>query len=268
MRPTSILWALVLLGACGPSVDDVVARDRPSVNARIAAINGLTAAVASAPACESAHLELPPGTHIDLRATLIPGLESNHYPNALLLHAEDLPVGPRMPTHLPLRIDGSENRVFQAARSFAQPDQYTTTEGLTVYRTLLERARYLLIVRNGVYTPPRQGEATLDRNETGGLDTNTEFEPGRYRAEALVLAIDGGRVLGCFPFEAESREFRIEGATAGDLVGLADGSLLVHQLATEAKASLVRALNRVDPGAQFECVPHQVAGIQLQLCPE
>jgi hypothetical protein len=180
------LLLLLLVGVAGcrePSLDDVLARRRSSVEQAFGAIAAAAATVAAAAPHEQPTLA-PLEAKLDLRT------------NAAFVHAADL-AAPGEAQPLPVRTLDSEVLLHCGSlltkKTFFQPLQPRVN--VKAADAALGRCvdlRYLLVIRGRQYRAPVVDEL------------QQAFAPGRFEGDVVVFDLATKRVLGGYPFSVEN----------------------------------------------------------------
>jgi hypothetical protein len=177
----------LLVAACQPSMDEVVARHRDAVGKVFTQIQALYAAVDAAP---------PPsedGFDAAARGAVLDGDDSN----ALFLRAEDMPAPDHATSDGP---GGTRAAAVQACGEAVRGEFAGVPAGAESYLAQCERAKYVFVLRTQVHDAP-------------GMVGDKSFVAGTYAGDVLLFRLADGAPLG---------GFRVDAASHGSVQALAD----------------------------------------------
>lgn len=173
-------FAALLLSACQPSMEDVVAKHRTAVEAMFAKIKALDATARSTP---------PPATDgvaIGTEHVLLEGEQSN----ALFIRADDL--------HAPERASsdatgGTRTGTVETCGEALRGEAMGVPAGIEGFLKACERARYLFVLRK-------------TNEQSAELADSDSFTAGGYEGDVLLFRLADGALLGGFRVSAQSSD--------------------------------------------------------------
>jgi hypothetical protein len=182
-RVIGVCCAVLLLAACEASMEEVVAKHRPAVEAVFAKLHALDTAARDAPPVTEDKFELG-GAHVVLE-----GKEGNPN-NALFIRAADLAA----PDHATSDGNGALNaRSVEECGEALRGEFSGVPGGAELYLQECARAEYVFVLRT-----------TTD--EAATLIDDSSFQPGSFEGDVLLFRLADGALLGGFAVSAKSSE--------------------------------------------------------------
>lgn len=180
LRLLGACFAALLLSACQPSMEDVVAKHRTAVEAVFAKIKALDATARSTP---------PPATDgvaIGTEHVLLEGEQSN----ALFIRADDL--------HAPERASSDATGATRAGTiedcgGALRGEARGVPAGVEDYLKACERTRYIFVLRK-------------TNEQSAELADSDNFAAGSYEGDVLLFRLADGALLGGFRVSAHSTD--------------------------------------------------------------
>jgi hypothetical protein len=251
MRAVPALLGIALAG-CGPNMEEAIATHGAKVEQKLAAVGRVGAVLPATPVLDHDGVEGSP------RVVVKKGIDPEPGGNAAVIYVEDL----RDLTELSLVYARMEParlvpncaalvRTHREPWDAKSPSQtppsgwgYTASKRFEACSTL----EYLLVIRTLAFAKPSSPSSPsgVTADAGGATDAGSEatsvFYGGYGKAEVLVFALDGPRLLGGFRFEAESSE---KLGDTGELTLEAD-------FERQWKAAFTAAASRTLPNGKFE----------------
>jgi hypothetical protein len=179
-RLIGLCLASLLLSACQPSLEQVVAEHRPAVEGVFARIKALDAAARSAPPLAEDKVTASPGS------VVLDGDNSN----ALFILASDLAA----PEHASSDATGATRAAAVQACGEALRGQFNgVPKGADLYLQECGRAQYLFVLRTHL-------------EEAAQLIDKDSFQAGQYGGDVLLFRLADGAALGGFRVSAASND--------------------------------------------------------------
>ena len=164
------------LTACEPSLEKVVAEQRPGVEAVFAKVKALAGPALAAPPVEADAIDLG-GAKIALEGDAS---------NALFILAQDLPAPENANPSGP---GATEARTVAVCGEALRGAFYGAAAGARAFMTECARTQYVFVLRTRVH-------------EMATVLDNQSFSPGRYEGDVLLFRLSDGALLGGFAVAA------------------------------------------------------------------
>jgi hypothetical protein len=252
--PIALLPFLAQLVGCGPYIHEVNEQHRKAVEARLALIKNVGAALAKAPPLDSA---IP--TSAKLSLTL------HHFPrptdNATIIYAEDFRnldelglVRNRMPQ---ATLVSECSAALHTERHPWNPLAHASVPGgFSGYRArgiypVCAKLEYLVVIRTRAFAPvsvdaPTANPGDAAASKPGASSPSQSFLGGYLDAEVLIFELGSARLVGGFGFEAESSSTQKAQRSAG-----AARHALEADFARRVLAALEEGLAKHAPQSDF-----------------